>query len=162
MRNRTPIRYVEPSNRPRRWFWIVALIWVCALAILVRFDELFPITGSSLNQIEALVKRSFFAAVFMMIVYLGMSLIIVFLAVRTIRTKQWPPRGMGVPFRTRVTEIRRPVFVWLYAAVMLFLLALQIGISVKKWQAQKRIHEEVLQLIRPMERSQPTTGEKLQ
>jgi hypothetical protein len=162
MRNRTPVLYIEPSNNARRWFWIFALIWVCAAAFLTHFDDLFPVTGTALDQIEGLLKRSFCAAVFTTIFYLTIGGTIIFLAVRTVRTKQWPPRGMAVPFRARATEIRRPVIVWLYAAVMLLLIALQIGISFKKWQAQKHIYKEALQLIRPAARSQLTPGEKLQ
>jgi hypothetical protein len=145
---RKPTQFIEPSIRARRWFWVIALAWVCVVAVLINFDRWFPVSGSSLDQIEQLMNRSLCAIILRVIFYLAMSLVVIVLTIATVRTKQWPPRGMPVPFRARVTEVRRPIFVWLYASIIVMLHLLMIATSVETWRIQSRALNQVIELVR--------------
>ena len=102
------IRFVESSPRVRNWFWFVVLIWISSVVFLDEFDKLFPISGTVQEQIETLVNRSKYALILQIAIYAVLSILVLILTLKVVRTRQWPPARMQVPFRMRVQEIHRP------------------------------------------------------
>ena len=146
---RHPIRFVESSPRARRWFWFVVLIWISLVVFLVEFDTLFPVSGTVQDQIATLVNRSRFALLSRIAFYVTFSIIILILAMKVVRTGQWPPAGMQVPFRTRVQEIHRPIKVWIYTISILILHSISVGLSIYTWQLRNQFFEENIRLLAP-------------
>ena len=68
---------------------------------------------------------------------------------KVVRTRQWPPPGMQVPFRTRVFEIHQPIKVWICTIVILIVLSIDVGLSIYTWQLRNQFFEENIRLVAP-------------
>jgi hypothetical protein len=81
--------------------------------------------------------------------YLVLSVVAVILATKAVRTRQWPPAGMAVPFRTPVQEIRKPFKVWLLLAILLVAYAAHIVIAAYSAAATHSMVQETRRLLEP-------------
>ena len=81
--------------------------------------------------------------------YLFLSAAAIVLAVKAIRTKQWPPAGLPVPFRTRIHEIRRPFKVWLLVAALVGVYLTHIALTGYTVAAIHSIVQESVPLVNP-------------
>ena len=113
-------RYVEPSPRTRQLFFL-ALVLLTALAVVVdRFDRILP--PLSLNPAVALeqgANRLLLASAFSSVFYAVLAILVVRMTRRAVRSGQWPPVGMSMPFRTAIREIRHPRVEWLLMSLAL-------------------------------------------
>lgn len=140
-------QYTQPSQRARHRLLLAVLVWVFVVLILNWFETIFPLQEATHKNLVQVERRSLFALLLNIGLYLAMTAVVLALAVRTVRCKQWPPTGMEVPFRTRIRAIHRPSNVWLLVAVILVTFSLNIARSVKKFQDGEALITEIRSLI---------------
>ncbi len=107
-------RYIEGSYKARLVFFLAFLLWAGLVLFLQRFDTWFPISGTLQEQLVQSSDRALLAAIVSTVFYLALSGLVVFEAIWTVRTRQYPPLGHLVPFRTPIREIKYPILVWVW------------------------------------------------
>ncbi len=126
-------RYVEGSYKARLAFFFVFLLWAVVVLFQQRFDTWFPISGTLQEQLVQSSDRALLAAIVSTVMYLALSGFVVFEAIWTVRTKQYPPLGHLVPFRTPIREIKYPIMVWVCAGSILSMCIGHIALQVFAW-----------------------------
>src|ERR1022692_4721965 len=101
-------RYVEASPKARQWFFLIAIVLGGLVLFMYVFDTYFPPVGSVLEQLAQMDARATYKLIAFIPIYLVFSVVAFVLAARSVRTRQWPPAGIAVPFRTQIREIRKP------------------------------------------------------
>jgi hypothetical protein len=122
--------YVEADPQARRLFVAAAAIAV-GVAVALAFFALrasapAPVADPAL-ELPALAQRALWSALLATAFGLAAGITAVRIAAQAVRTRQWPPAGMRVPFRTRVQLLPRPAVAWGVAAMIvlaLFVVAL--------------------------------------
>ena len=142
-------RYVEASPRARQWFFLAAIVWLGLVLLTSRFGTYFPLSGSPSEKLAQLDQRSWYALGAFVVFYAALSVLAVFLAAKAVRTKQWPPAGLTVPFRTRVYEIQSPFKVWFWVLVLLCVYCTHIALAGKQAMATHAMLQEALELVSP-------------
>ena len=134
-------RYIEASSKAKKVFFSVAVIWAGLALLLVGLNEWFPVSGTLQEQSVQISNRALILVVVKVVSYLAMSILVVLYAFWTVRSRQWPPLGHSMPFRTQVREIKQPVLVWVLAGFLLLGNVAQIGTSIYIWsQTNKLLH----------------------
>ena len=142
-------RYVEASPKARQWFFLVAVVWAGLALVASRLNTYFPLSGHVEELLVQIDARALYALVALSLFYLTLSVVAIFLATRTVRTRQWPPAGLEVPFRTPVTEIRTPFKVWLLLGLVLAAYAGHVAIAAYWAAATHSQVQEVQRLVGP-------------
>ena len=142
-------RYVEPTEKARQLFFL-ALLMISGLALLAdRLDELLPISSDTSVALDQVLERSLLGAVLSSVFYGALAGIAIHLTRRAVVSKQWPPVGMSVPFRTAVREVRRPWTAWTCLGLVLLAFALQIA---GPWYGYVTVRELIPKLKQVLER----------
>jgi hypothetical protein len=141
-------RYIEASYKARLVFFLLVLLWA-GLVLLQKllqkhFDEWFPLTGTPVEQLIQSSDRQLLAVIVLVVFYLTLSGIVVFEAIWTVRSRQWPPHGHPVPFRTPVKEIKNPIMVWLFAGSILTMYMGHIALYVYSWSLTNKLIQETI------------------
>jgi hypothetical protein len=146
-------RYIEPSYKARLVFFFLVLLWagLVLLQTLLQkhFDEWFPLAGTPVEQVIQSSDRHLLAVIVFVVFYLTLSGIVVFVAIWTVRSRQWPPHGHPMPFRTPVKEIKNPIMVWLFAGFILIIYISHIALSVYAWSLNNKLLPEIIRLLEP-------------
>jgi hypothetical protein len=142
-------RYVEASPRARQWFLLAAIVWLGLALLASRFGVYFPLSGTQSEQLVELDRRTWWAFGGFTVLYLFLSALALFLAAKAVRTKQWPPAGVALPFRARVHEIQSPRKVWLLAIVLICLYFGHIAIAGRQALDSHAMLQEALRLVAP-------------
>jgi hypothetical protein len=142
-------RYVEASPRARQWLFLVAVVWAGLVLFASRFSTYFPLPTGAQELLAQIDARALYGLVALSLFYLALSAMAIFVAIRVVRTRQWPPAGMAVPFRTPVREIRKPAAVWLSLAILLLVYAAQIVMAAYTTTATHSMVQEALRLVGP-------------
>ena len=142
-------RYVEASPKAREWFFFGAVLWAGLALFTSRFNTIFPLSGRVDELLTQIDERALYALVALTVFYLALSAVAILLALKAVRTRQWPPAGVAVPFRTSVKEIRKPFKVWLLLAVLLVVYAGHIAIAAYSAAATHSMVQETLRLVGP-------------
>jgi hypothetical protein len=100
------------------WFFLAAFILVGYILFIATFDTYRPPVGSVLERLVQVDARATYRLTGFVLFYLGLSVWVFVLATKAVRTRQWPPAGVAVPFRTEIREIRKPFKVWAYVAIL--------------------------------------------
>lgn len=111
----------------------MVLLWASLVLFLQRFDTWFPISGTPQEKLVQSSDRALLAAIVVAVVYLTLSGIVVFEAIWMVRTRQWPPHGHLMPFRTPIKEIKNPIMVWVCAGSILTMCMGHIALQVYAW-----------------------------
>jgi hypothetical protein len=152
-------RYVEASPRAKKVFFIVAFIWAGVALFLAGYDVWFPLSDVPQEQLVQISNRALVAVVVSVVFYLALSILVVLYTVWTVRSRQWPPHGCSMPFRTKVHEIKQPVLVWVLAGILLFGYMAHIGKQIYSWsQTNNLIHSLEPLLKTPNNSLVPTPG----
>jgi hypothetical protein len=143
-------RYVDASPKARLVFLLLILFWLSLALFLDRFSVWFPLDGTPSERLLKISDRGRIALIVTVVFYLILSGIVVFESIWTVRSRQWPPQGHPMPFRTRIKEIKHPTRVWLFAGSILAIYFAHIGLHVYSWYRSNRaIQETILLLERP-------------
>jgi len=142
-------RYIEGSYKARLVFFFLVLLWAGLVLFLQRFNEWFPLTGTPVEQWIQSSDRYLFGAIVLVVFYLTLSGIVVFEAIWTVRSRQWPPHGHPVPFRTQVKGIKHPTMVWLFAGSIIAMYMGHIAIQVYTWSLSNKLDQEIIRLLEP-------------
>jgi hypothetical protein len=142
-------RYVEASPRARQWFFLIAVVWAGLGFIASRLNTYLPLSGHVEELLIQIDARALCALVVLSLFYVALSVVAIVLAARTVRTGQWPPVGLKVPFRTPVTEIRKPYKVWLLLGLLLAVYAGHVALAACTAAATHSQVQEVQRLVGP-------------
>src|SRR4029079_2888567 len=102
-------RYVEASPKARLVFLVFILFWLSLALLLDRFDAWFPLAGTPAERLHKISDRTLVALILSVVLYLIMVCLVVFEGIWTVLSRQWPPKGHPMPFRTPVKEINNPI-----------------------------------------------------
>ena len=135
-------RFVEPSTKAQQLFFL-ALVLLGALALLAnRLPDFLPsISLDPSVASEQVLNQSLWIASLNTLFYLGLSFHAVHYVHRAVRSRQWPPEGMSVPFRTEIKEIKNPRNAWAVLAFLLLLYAAQIAMPWHIYTKQRELFE---------------------
>ena len=154
-------RYVEASPKARLFFLVAILSWLALLLFLDRFNVWFPVHGTPTEKLVKTLDRGLVVLIVSVSFWLMLSTIMVFEAIWTVRSRQWPPHGHPMPFRTPVKEIKHPLTVWLFAGSIVAMYMTHIVINVASWsRVNKVIHETISLLERPQGKCGTTVPEQ--
>ena len=143
-------RYVEASPRARQWFFLVAVVWAAFALFASRLTSHLPLPGSSVQDLLAQIEaRTLYSLVALSLFYVLLSIVAIVLAIKTVRTGQWPPAGMAVPFRTPVREVHKPYKVWVFLALLLAAYVTHIAIAAYAAAATHSVLQETSRLVGP-------------
>lgn len=139
----TAVKYVEACTSGRiisGLFMCVCLALFCFVDI---FDFIYPIPDERLMRIEAIDFRNLTYA----FVATGFSLsILSYLAVvlvSTLRHMEFPYPSMKVPIRLKIRVVEKSSTIWLFAAVVLLSLVLQLTVIWYTWSKWHNLLIEV-------------------
>ena len=90
-------RYVEASPRARQWLFLVAVVWAGLVLFASRFSTYFPLPTGAQELLAEIDARALYGLVALSLFYLALPAMAVFVAIRVVRTRQWPPAGMANP-----------------------------------------------------------------
>jgi hypothetical protein len=134
--------YVEPTLRTRQLFFLaVATLGGFALFIS-RLDVFLPAIRDP-NQISTWLLAS---TVISSLFYISLAVAAIYYTRRAVQSGQWPAKGMTVPFRTKIMEIKNPKNAWLLLTVMLCFLIIKIALPWVMYAKQLEMVEEIKQL----------------
>ena len=151
--------YIEASPKAKKVFFIVAFIWAGVALFLANYDVWFPVSGTQQEQLVQISNRGLVAVVVAVVFYLALSILVVVYTVWTVRSRQWPPLGHSMPFRTQVHEIKQPVLVWVFAGILLLGYMAHLGKQIYSWSlTNKLIHSLEPLLETPNKSLQPTSA----
>ena len=142
-------RYVEASTRARQWYFLAAVVWAGLALLVSRFNSYCPLPSDARELLTAVDARATYRLVTVSVFYLLFSGVAILLAIKAVSTKQWPPAGMPVPFRTQVREIHRPLKVWFALAVLLVIYASHIAVTAYAVATTHSMVQETLRLVGP-------------
>jgi hypothetical protein len=140
-------QYVEASPRAKLVFYVAAIFLGGIGIFLFRFNAWFPVHGSPEEQLRQMADRAMYVMVALVVSYVALSGLVLILAIRTVRTRQWPPVGLPMPFRMAVTEIKRPFAVWALAAVLFVLYTTHAALSINSWRQTERLVQSLMQQV---------------
>lgn len=137
------ITYIEPNLGTRRVFFLaVVLFGVLAFAMSQLEDLLPPLSSDPLQALDQSTDRLLIATILNTFTHIVISVVAVYLTQRAVQSRQWPPKGMNVPFRTRVTEIKRPMVAWSLLVMVLSIFVAQVSTRVVFYTKFLTITEE--------------------
>ena len=142
-------RYIEASPKARQWFFLALAIWAFVAVLWLNFEAYFPLPSDVRDRLAEHQARSLYRFIAIALLYGALSVAACMAIAKAVRTKQWPPAGSPVPFRTRVHEIRNPRKVWLLGALVIAMhlgLVAALGYLVTK---ERSATQELLRLIAP-------------
>jgi hypothetical protein len=116
--------YVE-ADPQARWLFLAAVVLAVGVAAALAFFALrapAPAADPAL-ELPALAQRALWSALLATAFGLAAAIVSVRIAAQAVRTRQWPPAGMLVPFRTRVQPLQRPAVAWSVAAAIVLALS---------------------------------------
>lgn len=121
-------RYIEPTLRARQLFFLGLLV-VAGVALLADRANQFlpPLSSDEVVALDQMVERSLLAALLASVFWCGLGGAAIYLTNRAIRSRQWPPAGISVPFRTEAVDIKRPWVAWALLVVFLVTCVVQIA-----------------------------------
>ncbi len=123
--------YVEPNLGTRRVFFLaVVLLGVLAFVVFRLEDFLPPLSSDPLQALDQSTDRLLVATILNTLIHIAISVVAVSLTLRAVQSGQWPPKGMNVPFRKRVTEIKRPAVAWALLVILLSIFVAQVSMRV--------------------------------
>ena len=140
-------QYVEASPRAKIVFYVAAIVLGGIGIFLFRFNAWFPVQGSPEEQLRQMADRAMYVMIALVVMYGLLACLVLILAIGTVRTRQWPPAGLPMPFRMAVTEIKRPFVVWAPVAVLLVLYVTHAALSINSWRQTERLVQTLTQQI---------------
>jgi hypothetical protein len=140
-------QYVEASPRAKLVFYLAAIALGGIGIFLFRFNAWFPVHGSPEEQLRQMADRAMYVMIALVVMYGALACLVLILAIGTVRTRQWPPAGLPMPFRMAVTEIKRPFAVWAPVAVVLVLYVTHAALSINSWRQTDRLVQSLMQQV---------------
>ncbi|MEW8424928.1 MAG: hypothetical protein AB2654_05105 [Candidatus Thiodiazotropha sp.] len=124
-------KYIEGTREGKRAF-VVFLIVIAAFVLLVYFlgsnteaKDLGDLKAVLINHLPVLLTNTVF--------YIVLGWLIVKYSLSYLKHGFWPPPGLPVPFRTRVSYLKHPAIVKLFVLMVLLLFLLNIAINWYAW-----------------------------
>jgi hypothetical protein len=134
-------RYVEGDAKVRNVFLACVLTVIAAGFALRYYVSSLPMPVGTPEYVgETLMSRNLLGVVLLTLFYLAYAAIVVWFTAKTVRSKQFPPAGMRMPFRTKIYSISNPTVLW---AVVVLLLCAKAYIVILNWQ----IHWKLQSLV---------------
>lgn len=109
--------------------FFLSLLFVAGIALIAdRTDELLPpVSSSEAVALDQVLERSLLGAMLASVFWSCLGCVAIYLTHRAVKSRQWPPAGFSVPFRTEIVEIRRPWVAWVLLGVLLATCAVQVA-----------------------------------
>lgn len=124
--------YVEASPKARQLFFLYLIVWGAIVVAWEKYGGIPPHEGSGQELIVQIEELNFISLMITIVFYTILSAMILWIAVRTSRSGQWPPEGMAMPFRTRIKDVS-PAKVWIYTISILCMYGGHIFLQVYSW-----------------------------
>jgi hypothetical protein len=137
-------KYVEATLRTRQLFFLGVILLGGLILFLDRVEAILPpLSRDPVLAIEQFAHRSMVAALVLSVFYLVLSAMAINLAKRSADSGQWPPKGMTVPFRTKIIEIKKQRYVWLYLTIILSVFTAQAAMPWVRYEEQRELLKEL-------------------
>lgn len=134
--------YIEPTLKARQLFFLaVAALGGFAL-FLSRLDVFLP----SIRDPHQMNNWLLAFNVISNFIYISLAVAAIYYTRRAVQSGQWPAKGMTVPFRTKVIEIKNSRNAWLLLTVVLCFLTIKIALPWVMYTKQLEIAEEIKEL----------------
>jgi hypothetical protein len=144
-------QYSEPTPKARQIFFLVVLLAVALGWLTTRLNDLLPPLSDEPSELfDQVLERSLLAAVIGTIFFGILCSVAVYFTRRAVQSGQWPPKGMPVPFRTKVLKIKNPRKAWAYLAALLLIFSAQIAMPWYAYAKQRAYFGELKELIKDM------------
>lgn len=149
-------KYIEPTLKTRQLFFLsIALLGGLALLASHRDKFLPPLNHDPSLAIDQMLNRSLVAALISTILFISFSVAAIHYTRLVIRSGQWPPKGMNVPFRTKIRKIKNPWNARTYLIVIMCLFAAQTVMPWAIYAQQRTLLGELKQQIYADETTPP-------
>lgn len=136
--------YIEATLKGKIYFYGLIISGLTLILVGQNLNAIFPITGTPIEKIMEADQRNLYLSWVNAIGLSIFTILAVYVAFQTNKHKQYPPPNMPVPFRYKVTPIKRPYKIWLCLSLYIFGFVSQIVIGL---QTSYESHQLNLQLI---------------
>jgi formate hydrogenlyase subunit 3/multisubunit Na+/H+ antiporter MnhD subunit len=112
--------YIEPSSKARQLFFLAVILLGGFALLSSRIDGFLPpLSNDPLVALEQFRQRLIVTTVVLTIFYVALLVSVFRYTRRAVQSGQYPPKGMAVPFRSKVKEIKKPWAAWIFFVLML-------------------------------------------
>jgi len=122
--------HIEASSEGRRIFFISSAFIVFLILIEEYLYRVVAASRENISELQPILDRALISTTSQTIFHLSLAFFVLWLSSRVVKTRQWPPPGMRVPFRFKIQRIQSPTKVRLF---VLTLLIMQCYFLFKAW-----------------------------
>lgn len=134
--------FVEPTLKTRQLFFLAVAALGGFAFFISRLDVFLPSIRAPQQMNNWLLASTVISSMF----YIFLAVVAIYYTRRAVQSGQWPAKGMTVPFRTKVMEIKNPRNAWLLLSIILCLLTIKIALPWVMYVKQLEMIEEIQQL----------------
>jgi len=135
--------YIEPTLKARQLFFLAIILLGGYALFISRIDEFLPPPSDPDQMLDWLLIATILSTIF----YTTLSILAIYYTRRAVQSGQWPAKGMAVPFRTKIKEIKNPRNAWLLLTIILCYFAIKISFGWYMYTQQRKLTEEIKHLI---------------
>ena len=125
--------HIDGTKQGKAIFYSILLGFLLIILLLDNFNNLFPVEGTQTQEIDINIERNFYLNIVNTIIHIAYSFIAIYMGKLIIKSGRFPPKGMPVPYRIKITYVNNPNKVWLVVGVLLFMFAVNIFFGFYKW-----------------------------
>jgi hypothetical protein len=107
-------RYIEASPRGRWIIFIYILLQIAIFLFAIAAEE--NIKGSTINP-SPNIESAFVSTLYTTWLYLSFELVWVYIGIRVIKSKQWPPYNMAVPVKIKITACKKTTLIGVFLLI---------------------------------------------
>ena len=125
--------HIDGTKQGKVIFYSLLLGFLLVMLLLDNFNNLFPVEGTQTQKIDINIERNFSFNIINTIIHIAYSFIVIYMGRLIIKCGRFPPKGMSVPYRIKITYINSPIKVWLVVGVLLVMFAVNIFSGFYEW-----------------------------
>jgi magnesium-transporting ATPase (P-type) len=135
--------HTNGTKRGKVIFYLLILGFLLIMLFLDNFNTLFPVEGTNIEKTDAYIERSFYFNVVNAIVHIAFTFIVVYMGKLIIKSGKFPPNGMPIPYRIKITYVKNPNYIWLVIGILLLMFLLNIFSGFYEWYAVNELWEGI-------------------
>jgi nitrate/nitrite transporter NarK len=136
--------YLEATTKGKVYFYGLIILVLLVSLLGQHLNSIFPITGSPIEQMIEIDRRSLCFSVIGALFFLALTVLVIYIAIQTFKYKQYPPPNVQLPFRQKIKPIHKPYKIWLCLSLYVFSFISQIVLGL---HASYESHQLTLELI---------------